>query len=440
MHKFCLKGHQYRTFTLPAQNPGYEHQRQRKRVQPAFSTRFVRSTTPTLNQVAQEVLVDVLRGEAQEKAMEVDISDYLGRYSLESIGRATMGCSFGPLNRHGTEYSRAMKRFGPAMVKLHLGRRFLPWLTKTFPPYLLNLASELVPWRALREMKALSNTLHTASKLVLAQRLEDLQRANEDMYDGGGGKDLMTFLLKENATSSDIDTLSDSDLLGQMSLMLLAGTDTTSTTISRVLEMLATHRDVQNELRRELEQATTGAGRSLADMDNDSFAELRFLNAVVKETLRLNPPPYPANHYPYSADKDIPLPLGTPITGLDGRPIHEVVVPAGTTVLVNILGVNRDPGIWGPDASEWKPARWLSPLPTSVSEAHVPSVFSNTGYQLAVTKIRIAVAHLVLAFDFTPSDKEIEWKWQGITTPTVRGSPSKKQELPIILTPTKLIS
>lgn len=99
------------------------------------------------------------------------------------------------------------------------------------------------------------------------------------------------------------DSLSESDLLGQMSyvpsrsitgillislfsLMLLAGTDTTSTTMSRALEMLALHRDVQDKLRSELVEATGAAG-SLADMDNDSFAELGFLNAVVRETLRL---------------------------------------------------------------------------------------------------------------------------------------------------------
>ncbi len=63
---------------------------------------------------------------------------------------------------------------------------------------------------------------------------------------------------------------------------------------------------------------------------------------------------------------------------MDGRPLHELVVPAGTTVWLNIFGVNRDPTIWGSDASQWKPERWLEPLPDSVVEAHVPSVFAHT--------------------------------------------------------------
>ena len=78
------------------------------------------------------------------------------------------------------------------------------------------------------------------------------------------------------------------------------------------------------------------------------------------------------------SEEDTVLPLSAPIQGEDGRPIHELEVPAGTTVWLNIFGINRDPTIWGPDAAEWKPERWLSPLPASVADAHIPSVFANT--------------------------------------------------------------
>jgi len=55
----------------------------------------------------------------------------------------------------------------------------------------------------------------------------------------------------------------------------------------------------------------------------------------------------------------------------------EILIPNGTNVTVSIFGINRDPAIWGEDAAEWKPERWLSPLPSSVSDAHVPGVFGN---------------------------------------------------------------
>jgi len=52
-------------------------------------------------------------------------------------------------------------------------------------------------------------------------------------------------------------------------------------------------------------------------------------------------------------------------------------VPKGTNVIVSILACNRNADVWGPDVYEWKPERWLKPLPYTVADAHVPGVYSN---------------------------------------------------------------
>jgi hypothetical protein len=79
----------------------------------------------------------------------------------------------------------------------------------------------------------------------------------------------------------------------------------------------------------------------------------------------------------FSARKDIILPLFKPIVGRDGTAIREILVPKNTNISISILGANRNPDIWGDDAYEWKPERWLSPLPDSVIQAHFPAVYSN---------------------------------------------------------------
>lgn len=71
---------------------------------------------------------------------------------------------------------------------------------------------------------------------------------------------------------------------------------------------------------------------------------------------------------------DTVLPLSEPITGIDGSKIHEVHVPKDTTIIVGILSSNRNKAIWGEDALEWKPERWLNPLPKSVTEAKIPGI------------------------------------------------------------------
>lgn len=71
------------------------------------------------------------------------------------------------------------------------------------------------------------------------------------------------------------------------------------------------------------------------------------------------------------------LPLSKPVKTRDGEEKSEIVVPKGTLVMLQLIKLNRDVDIWGPDAEEWKPERWLAPLPGSVVEANVPGVYAN---------------------------------------------------------------
>ena len=72
------------------------------------------------------------------------------------------------------------------------------------------------------------------------------------------------------------------------------------------------------------------------------------------------------------------VPLSTPIVGNSSADISQIHIPKGTSILVGILGANRNPEIWGDDAYEWKPDRWLSPLPNTVTQARIPGIYSNT--------------------------------------------------------------
>ena len=62
---------------------------------------------------------------------------------------------------------------------------------------------------------------------------------------------------------------------------------------------------------------------------------------------------------------------------MDGTLLNEIPVPKGTLIFIGALAANRNPQLWGPDAEEWKPERWLNPLPETVKEAHIPGVYSH---------------------------------------------------------------
>jgi cytochrome P450 len=54
-----------------------------------------------------------------------------------------------------------------------------------------------------------------------------------------------------------------------------------------------------------------------------------------------------------------------------------IQVQAGTMVVLGTAAVNRDPAIWGLDADQWVPERWLQPLPETVVDAYLPGVLSH---------------------------------------------------------------
>ncbi len=79
----------------------------------------------------------------------------------------------------------------------------------------------------------------------------------------------------------------------------------------------------------------------------------------------------------FRANKDAILPLSQPVRAVDGTMMTEIPVPKGTVVLSNIPATNRNKAVWGEDALEWRPERWLEPVPQSVEEARVPGIYAN---------------------------------------------------------------
>lgn len=67
------------------------------------------------------------------------------------------------------------------------------------------------------------------------------------------------------------------------SSLVFAATDTTSNALSKTLQLLAEHPDVQNKLRAELQTA----GGAEQDIPYDELVSLPYMDAICRETLRL---------------------------------------------------------------------------------------------------------------------------------------------------------
>jgi hypothetical protein len=100
-------------------------------------------------------------------------------------------------------------------------------------------------------------------------------------------------------------------------------------------------------------------------------------SSACKQSLRRSSRKYSSSPSHLRATQDMTLPLLKPVTAVDGSQLNEVAVPRGTEVIVSLRSLNRSKDYWGTDALEWKPERFLAPLPASLLDSHVPGIYSN---------------------------------------------------------------
>jgi len=292
---------------------------------------------------------------------------------------------------------------------------------------------DVLPWPTLHELRDIIDTMHNTSVEVVESKKRALKGGDEAIAKQiGQGKDVISILMRENMKASQEDRLSEEEVIAQVSSLTFAAMDTTSGALSRVLHLLSQHPDIQQKLRQEILGARAIAGEEIT---YDELVSLPYLDAVCRETLRLYPPvPFQQRQ----TVQDIVLPLEKSIRGMDGRELHEITVPKGTVVIISVLSANCNPDIWGPDSYEWKPERWLSPLPDTVLNERSPGIYSHLmtfwgggraclGFKFSQLEMKVVLSDLIETFRFEQSKKEVTWNLSLIAFPTVKGDNNQPQ-------------
>ncbi|KAJ6457130.1 cytochrome P450 [Mycena vitilis] len=280
--------------------------------------------------------------------------------------------------------------------------------------------------------------------LALARRAMDrigmqlLDEARKDIASGekeAGRKDLLSLLVQSN-TSADIPEshrLSDEVVVAQLPTFFVAGHETTSTAVTWALYALALHLDVQVLLRTEL-QAMGTDNPSL-----DALNALPYLDKVVREVMRLYAPVGVTNRM---AMRDDVIPLGTPYTDTRGVQHSSIIVAKGQMIYVPVRAVNCDPGIWGPDAGDFKPGRW-DVIPDAANA--IPAVWSHLysflggphnciGWRFALAEMKSLLYTLIRTLEFemaVPAEAIGETATGAVQRPLLLAEREKGPQLPM---------
>jgi len=180
-------------------------------------------------------------------------------------------------------------------------------------------------------------------------------------------------------------------------LQIIGGSDTTATAIRATLLFIMTNPHVYKTLQAEIYSAP----HQNAVISNDQAKSLPYLQAVIKEGLRMWPPASG---------------LMSKTTPPEGDTINGVFVPGGVDIGKCDWAIQRNTKVYGEDATLFKPERWLEAEGEKLElmEKNVGLVFgygkySCLGKQIALMELNKVFFELLRNFDFTLIDPSQPW-------------------------------
>uniref|UniRef100_A0A182NQA6 Cytochrome P450 n=1 Tax=Anopheles dirus TaxID=7168 RepID=A0A182NQA6_9DIPT len=316
--------------TSPA---GKWHQR-RKILTPTFHFRILSDFVQVFNKQAA-VLAEKLAWEV-DNAAGFDCVRYITLCSLDIICETAMGCPVYAQQQSDSEYVRAHEKIGEIMLQ----RLQKLWL---HPDIIFRRTGQY------REQQKCLDILHKFSYRMITERRAviqqnanlqpDVNNNDDDPADGTTQRKQLAFLDLLIEASDEGRLLSDTDIREEVDTFILGGHDTTATSIAWTLFLLGTEPAVQERAVQEIERVMGGAGGGLPTMRE--LNELRYLEACVKEALRLYP--------------SIPI-IGRRLT--EDVQLDEHRLPAGTNAVVVVYQLHRDPHVF-PNPDKFNPDRFV---------------------------------------------------------------------------------
>jgi cytochrome P450 len=336
---------------------------------------------------AQEMRA-LTRGVFERAGAIVEVKEHLLNFTMRNIVRMALGEKWSPPGGRSSEGDEAFRRS----------------LKESFTATgLLGNVGEWVPWLGwldvqgcVRRMKRVHVLFDQFNEQILHEHQKDRRRRRAAAAGMDDDMDLVDVLLQlaEDGEEEPTETRLTRDGVKAFLLDIIGGgTETAAATIEWAILELLRHPNATEAATEELDRVV-GRGRWVTERD---LPELPYVEAVVKETMRLHP--VGPLLIPHHARED------TVVGGYD--------VPAGTRLLVNTWAVGRDPASWPDEPDAFRPERFLaegSGEGVDVRGTHFRLLPFGSGrrmcpaYNLAMKEMVAAMANLVHGFSWRLPD------------------------------------
>ncbi|KAI0829070.1 PAH-inducible cytochrome P450 monooxygenase PC-PAH 1 [Trametes gibbosa] len=390
---------------------GQDHVRIRKIMNPAFTASQLRSFLPlfraSAHKLGQKWKELLLSNEAETSVQRINVTAWLARCTLDVIGEVGFDVQCGALDDSLNPVMHAYKNmFADAIpfpsrmtVLFRHFWRYIPMPILSFVQY--------IPTKEHIRFRSTLKVINNFAKDLIKEKTEAvLAGKNENK------RDIMSILVKANASENPKSRLSDSEMISQMATFLLAGHETTANSMTWMLYELARHPEYQSKMREEVRAIRARvAERGDSEFSVSDLDSMTYVLAAMKEVLRLHPIVYTLLR---QSTRDDVLPLSAPVTLATGEVVDELPIPKGTNCTISIWAYNRLPQIWGPDADEFNPTRWIEHEKLGQTYVGVTSnlmTFSAglqacIGWRFSIIEMQAILVELIEQFEFTiPEDK-----------------------------------
>ncbi|KAE9376326.1 cytochrome P450 [Stipitochalara longipes BDJ] len=299
------------------------HKALKRPVAGKFSMTSIRTMEPLVNQCS-EIFVQAMRDLEGQK---VDLSTWLQWYAFDVIGMITFNRRFGFMEERKdilemiSSLEFALKYAGLIGQVPHLH----PWL-----------AGNPVVSGFIEKVVRLPNPL----RAIVEFTQECIDEYDQDEKEKETS-DFLTFLRIEEKKNKE--SMPHCDLINHLSNNLLAGSDTTAISLRAILYYIIKTPESYTRLQNEIDVADR-AGKLSKFVTYGESLELEYLQVVMKEAMRLHP------------GVSYPLERLVPEGGADlcGQKLRE-----GTIIGINPVVVHQNREIFGGDAAQFRPERWL---------------------------------------------------------------------------------
>ncbi|KAF2679667.1 cytochrome P450 [Lentithecium fluviatile CBS 122367] len=259
----------------------------------------------------------------------------------------------------------------------------------------------------------LGNPIISDRKLMPTQHIFDttLRAIDNRQKNTQVRKDILSLWMKQREESPE--KFSEKELYGCVNMTVGAGADTVSASLQSFFYHLTRYPQHLAKVKKEI----SDAGLTDDVISYTDAANLPFLQACIKEAWRMFPP------VPFALARVVPASGVT----IEGHYFHP-----GTKLSVNPHVIHYSRELFGDDAAEYNPERWLGPRAKEMDRQFIAfgaGFNSCQGRNIAQLEIYKATATIVRDFDFKQVDPKQDWKYDAYFTATPYGWPCYVQKL-----------